>query len=198
VASIAVVVGLFAFLSTSDSGAVNDDAARQAMVDAGCTFESKEARPWREGVVHAPDGTNLTWPTELPSGGPHFGQTAIWGFYTDPVDPRNIVHNQEHGGVTLWWGPDTPQETIEEMRAFYEEDAFSMFGTEIEKLGSKVGITAWTADPERYGSDEDYWGVGKSAVCDDFDRDAFETFRDAYRGNGPEPFAVEDNQPGGS
>ncbi len=197
-ASIAAVVALFAFLSTDGNGAVNDDEVREAMVAAGCTFESKAAKPFQDSQVHAPEGSKLTWPTQLPSGGPHYGQTAIWGFYTDPVDPRFIVHNQEHGGVVLWWGPDTPQQTVEEMRSLYEADPFSMFGTQIGKLGSKVGITAWFGDQERYGSEEDYFGEGKSAVCDEFDRGAFETFRDAYRGKGPEPFAIEDNQPGGS
>ena len=29
---------------------------------------------------------------------------AVWGFYTEPVNPRMVVHNEEHGGVILWWG----------------------------------------------------------------------------------------------
>ncbi len=196
-AGVAVLIGAFVFLSVgNDDALANDEKVREAMVAAGCTFESEDAKPFKDEQVHVPEGTTVTWPTDPPAGGPHYGETAIWGFYTDPVDPRYIVHNQEHGGVVLWWGPKTPQQTVEELRAFYESDPLSMFGTQKQSLGSKVGITAWTGDQERYGSEENYFGVGKAARCDEFDRDAFKTFRDAYRGKGPEPVDVDVNQPG--
>jgi hypothetical protein len=186
-----VVFGFLAF-----GGGSADASVESTMEAAGCTFESAPAKAFSEGQVHVPEGTKVTWPTFPPAGGPHYDTTGVWGFYTEPVDPRLIVHNLEHGGVILWWGPDTPQQTVEELRAFYESDPVSMFGTELEGLGRKVATTAWTGDQARYGSEADYYGEGKAAVCPDFDRGAFEKFRDAYRGKGPEPVEMSVNQPG--
>ena len=30
----------------------------------------------------------------------------------EPVNPRMVVHNEEHGGVVLWWGPKVPPATV--------------------------------------------------------------------------------------
>jgi hypothetical protein len=73
-----------------------------------------------------------------------------------------------------------------------------MFGTPIPGLDSKIAITAWTGDPTRYGRDG-YYGEGHIAVCPaytDKTKKAFEAFRDAYRGDGPEGVPMSANQPG--
>jgi hypothetical protein len=75
-----------------------------------------------------------------------------------------------------------------------------MLGTPVgtingKSLGSKIAITAWTGDPETYTEEGDY-GTGHVAVCPRFDEEAFTTFRDAFRGKGPERIAVSMNQPG--
>jgi hypothetical protein len=63
------------------------------------------------------------------------------------------------------------------------------------KLGDKIVLTAWTGDPARYYKSGHY-GMGHIATCTEFDQDAFEAFRDAYRGDGPEGVPVSASEPG--
>ena len=70
-----------------------------------------------------------------------------------------------------------------------------MVGTPIAGLGNKIALTAWTGDPAKYYKNG-YYGVGQSAICPQFDEKAFTTFRDAYRGKGPEGIPLSSNKPG--
>ena len=56
--------------------------------------------------------TPVTWTTFPPASGEHWRTPAIWGFYRAALNPRQVVHNEEHGGVILWWGPQTPASTV--------------------------------------------------------------------------------------
>jgi len=187
--------------SGSDVAAGSDAKVRAAMIAAGCTFTSKPVLPPVHKVssgyhLDVPKLTSkVKWSTFPPSGGSHYGLWAIWDFYTQPVPPAQVVHNEEHGGVILWWGPKVPASTISELRSFYLEDPTSMFGTPIAGLGNKIAITAWTGDPARYYQDG-YYGIGKLSICPRFDEHAFTTFRDAYRGHGPEGVPASSNTQG--
>jgi hypothetical protein len=123
----------------------------------------------------------------------------VWGFYTDPVDPKRVVHNEELGGVVLWWGRQTPKSEIDAMQSFYYSSPNSMFGTPLgtingKSLGSKVAITAWTGDPRTYQRSD--WGTEHVAICPRFDEQAFKAFRDGFRGQGPEGIPTSNNNPG--
>ena len=120
----------------------------------------------------------------------------MWGFYRQPVNPRQVVHNEEHGGVVIWWGPKVPSSTVDKLEAFYQQKPGGMFGTPYAALGDKIALTAWTADPGKtYYQPGDY-GTGHIAICSSFDQKAFATFRDAFRGQGPEGIPLADDAPG--
>ncbi|MHB8643896.1 MAG: DUF3105 domain-containing protein [Gaiellaceae bacterium] len=141
----------------------------------------------------------VDWNTYPPAGGQHYSLWAVWNFYTDAVDPKQVVHNEEHGAVVLWWGPKTPASEIAQLRAFYDQSPNSMFGTPIgtiggKSLGSKVAITAWTGNPSTYQHSD--WGYLHVAILPKFDEHAFTLFRDAYRGHGPEGIPTSSNNPG--
>jgi hypothetical protein len=196
--ALAAVIGVVALTGGGDSE-VDAEAVRKAVVAAGCTYTEKPAKPLATGGVHvATIDTPVKWPTYPPAAGPHYGQTAVWGFYEQPAEPIRIVHNEEHGGVVLWWGPQTPQAEVERLNTFYSDDPVSMFGTPIAGLGRKVAISAWTGDPAKYQRNGDF-GEGHLAVCqkyDDATEEAFAAFRDKFRGNGPEGVPADQNQPG--
>ena len=59
-----------------------------------------------------------------------------------------------------------------------------MFGTPYASLGDKIALTAWTGDPNTYYKSS--YGMGHIAICSKYNQKAFQTFRDAYRGEGPE------------
>ncbi len=208
-----VVVVAFLALSGGKSAAAS---VKATMLAAGCTYEDKKPFPPRDasagngGNFHADVPTLTTpmkglWSTFPPSGGGHYQQWAIWGFYRQPVNPRQVVHNMEHGAVVMWWGPKVSAATVNELNAFYNEKISGgagdgMFGTPLtsiagKSLGDKIALTSWTSLPGTYYVKGDY-GIGHVAICPSFNEHAFTVFRDAYRGKGPEGIPLPDDEPG--
>lgn len=54
-----------------------------------------------EAVSHVEPCTDLDYPTNPPSGGPHWGVWAAFTTYDVPVPREMYVHDMEHGGVML-------------------------------------------------------------------------------------------------
>ncbi len=189
VAGTAIVLGVLA--STGSTGG----DVKAAMLAAGCTYREVPPNPPRvDPTNYHSDFPKLTtptkgeWATSPPSGGGHYYLWAVWGFYNAPVNPRQVVHNEEHGAVVIWWGPKVPASTLAKLRAFYNQSPDGMFGTPYPGLGDKIALTAWTGDPARYYQNH-YYGLGHIAICPRFDQKAFAAFR-TLRGHGPEGIAL--------
>ena len=177
------VVGTVVYLATTGSASAS---VQSSMQTAGCTLKTARATS-RQHVTSLT--AKIKYNTDPPSNGKHYYSPAIWDFYTTPANPIQVVHNQEHGGVILWWGNKVPSSTIDQMRAFYSSSPNGMLGTPLARLGSKVAITAWTAPPAGLGE-------GHVAVCPTFNETAFKAFRNAYRGQGPERYPTDTETPG--
>jgi Protein of unknown function (DUF3105) len=183
---VVVLAAVIVFIAVAAGGGSGDKNVVDAMKKAGCTYKVVKGDSAGHHVTSL--NAKIKYNTFPPSSGTHYYQPAVWDFYTDPVNPIQVVHNEEHGGVIIWWGPDVPESTIEQLRNFYNEDPVSMFGTPIAGLGKKIALTAWTSDSD---------GIhGRVATCARFDEKAFTAFRDAFRGKGPEGVPMEANQPG--
>lgn len=188
-------------LTSKHDGKATDATVAAAMKAAGCTYQDVTITIPKGKGTHIPTlATPVKWQTYPPAGGQHFGQWAVWNFYREGVDPKMVVHNEEHGGVILWWGQQTPSSEVDKLNAFYNASPNSMLGTPAQpiagkSLGSKVAISAWTGDPAKYGRHGNR-GFGHVAVCPAFDQSAFTKFRDAYRGKGPEGVPTSANDPG--
>jgi hypothetical protein len=196
---VALAIVLAVVFTSGSSGGGSGSGVASAMKDAGCTFKTLPASIPKGGDTHVDSLTApIHWNTFPPSNGQHYPAPAVWDFYSKAVNPRLVVHNLEHGGVILWWGEKTPQAEIDKLSAFYQDSPESMLGTPIDGLGSKIAITAWTGDASRY-TQKGYYGEGHIGTCprwDDKTAKAFEEFRDAYRGKGPEGVPSSQNQPG--
>ena len=183
-----VIAGVVLAMSGGDGGDDSSDL-QAAMQAAGCTVREVPPLPPKDGQnFHADSPTETTkvkWSTSPPSAGGHYGAWAVWRFYRAPITPNKMTHNLEHGGVAIWWGPQVPTATIDQLEAFYRDSPDGMVGTPYAGLGNKIALTAWTADPATYYQDGDY-GMGHIAVCSRFDEDSFKAFRDEVRGKGPE------------
>jgi hypothetical protein len=210
VVALAVVIAVFAFAGSNDKSSNGSTTSTlegnagvaSAMRAAGCTYQDVAGpKPPKGQAQHIQSlADKVDWNTFPPAGGQHYPLWAVWGFYTDAVNPKQVVHNEEHGGAVLWWGPKVPQSEIDKLRSFYDSSPNSMFGTPLpgtidgKSLGSKVAITAWTGDASTYQRSN--WGFEHVAVCPRFDESAFTKFRDAYRGKGPEGIPTSANNPG--
>jgi hypothetical protein len=219
---IAAAVGLSG--GSKSSSQPSTATVRTTMLAAGCTYQDVKPFPPRDKVNFHADVPTLTtpmtglWSTFPPAAGGHYAQWAVWGFYTTPVNPRQVVHNEEHGAVVIWWGPQVSAKTVNQLHSFYLEKVpggpgDGMFGTPLtsiagKSLGNKVALTAWTGDPANYyritkvtlpdGTTKNVgdYGIGHVAICPGFDQKAFTAFRDAFRGKGPEGIPLSSDEPG--
>lgn len=162
---VGIVAAVLAFGGGSDGGGADDAVA--ALRAAGYTY----AHPSAQGRTHVAALPPNFKPNSVPrSSGPHGNQTIIYGAYTDEVPELNAVHNLEHGAVIIYFGPQVPQSTIDEINAFYNEDPNGLIVSKHSQLGDKIALVAWT-----------HVAKGKT-----FDEDVTRKFIDAFGFKGPE------------
>ena len=185
-----------------------DASVAATMSAAGCRYADVVPYPPKDAATladyHADVPTLTTkvrWATFPPSGGSHYRLWATWGFYTKPVNPRMVVHNEEHGGVILWWGPKVPRSTVAELRRFYDSqpgggvrhpDRRARRQARPDRVDGRPRLQGRRGLAYRNGN----YGIGHVAVCPRFDEKAFTAFRDAYRGKSPQAFPIAADSPG--
>jgi hypothetical protein len=176
-------------LATAGGGSSRPSRAEVAAAMKAAGFSFKTVKGDTAGHHVTSLKAKIKYDTFPPSSGTHYYQPAVWDFYTDDaVNPIQAVHNLEHGGIVMWWGPKVPESTIEQMRSFYNESPNAMLGTQLKGLGDRIALSAWVQDKT---------GIhGEVAIGHRFDEKAFKAFRDAFRGEGPEKIPVDFNKPG--
>jgi Protein of unknown function (DUF3105) len=149
----------------SDGG--GDEGAVAALRAASYTY----THPPSQGRTHVAALPVNFKPNSVPrSSGPHSNQTIIYGAYSEEVPELNAVHNLEHGAVIIYFGPQVPQSTIDEINAFYNEDPNGLIVSKHSKLGDEIALVSWT-----------HVARGKN-----FDADVTRKFIDAFGFKGPE------------
>jgi len=184
--ALAVVLGIV-FLT----GGGKDE--RATLVAAGCTLEVKPALKGEHSLQIT--ATSDKWNTDPPTSGPHNEQSAVYGFYEDPVPLAQTVHNLEHGAIVIHYGPDVPDADVQALRNFYNDDPNGLLVALLPKLGNKIALTAWTTEESLSAQPADN-GDGFLATCPRFDEDVFSSFVDEHRFKGPERFPPESLTPG--
>ncbi len=160
-----IVAAAFAFSGGSDNSGSTDAVA--ALREAGCTYSN----PKSQGRDHTEALPPNFKPNSTPrSSGPHSNQTIIYGSYTETVPELNAVHNLEHGAVIIWYGPDVPQSTINQINDFYNEEPNGLIVSMHPQLGDEIALVAWT----------------HVARCPRFDGDVAQQFVDSFGFRGPE------------
>jgi hypothetical protein len=169
--------------------------------DIGGTFETLPATPnlryKGQRIRHVPAlPPGFKYNSNPPSSGIHTDTTVIYGIYDEAVPAISSLHNLEHGGIVIRYGPDVPGAEIDKIREFYLDDPNGLVVAPMPGLGDTIALTAWTYDRGRQ-NDRTYEGEGRLAKATRFDEDAFKAFVDTFRGHGPEAFPVADLKPGG-
>ena len=117
-----------------------------------------------DGGEHITDGVTCRAP-EAPCGpdpysslpgtsGPHWTTPAAWGVYTTPQNESQLIHNLEHGGIVIWYDPETLDEAeVAELTSYVEtQNASGISGRfkfiltpwgGTQELGGAVAVTAW-------------------------------------------------------
>jgi hypothetical protein len=192
-AALAIVLA-FVFLA----GGGGDGGERAALEQAGCTLQSFPALANAADHSDVPTVTSKPkWNSSPPTSGPHFGQTAVWDAYDEPVPLVQTTHNLEHGGVIIHYGPDVPEAEVDALRTWYNEtdDPNGLIISPLPTNGDKITLSAWTAPDASTGGTRDR-GRGFLASCTTFDEAAFSAFIDEHRYKGPERIPPELLTPG--
>jgi hypothetical protein len=192
--AIALAAGAAAFFLLGAGGSPDENEVRTDLEAAGCTMQAVKALPGKHSL--GPDDT-AKWNTDPPTSGPHYGfnpsgsaGTVIFGAYDEPVQPARVIHNLEHGGILIFYGDDVPEETVAELRTFYDAHKSGTVLAPYPKLGDKIALGAWVA-----GGDGE---KGYLAKCSDFDQAAFSAFFAGFQFRGPEPYTADMLLPGGN
>ena len=161
---------------------------KAALEQGGCTRETVESQGQRH-VETLPKG--FKYNSVPATSGPHQPQPLapiVWGVYDEPVEQIKVVHNLEHGGVIVQYGPEVPAQTVQDIVAWYRDDPNGLVLAplppalieEQPELSDEIALTAWTY----------------LQTCQRFNEEAFSNFVDLHRGNGPERFPVSALTPG--
>jgi hypothetical protein len=187
--AVALIVVLVVVVSggKSNAAAGKPQAIAATVKAAGCTLSTSTASSVASHTTSF--GESIPYSTYPPVSGRHYYQPAIWGNYTQEVDPRQAVHNQEHGGIVIWVGPEANAMLVTPI-------ADTAQGVKYPKHAppdSKIYLTAWTVGIK----DTKYLDPTNVIVtCPRFDEKAFAAFRDEFRGKGRERYKVSSLRPG--
>ena len=185
-AALVVVLGL---LFLGGGGGKSEVAVLQ---DAGCTLKSYEA------MANTPDHSDVPtletkpkWNSFPPTSGPHFGQTAIFGSYDEPVPLVQTLHNLEHGAVVIQYGRRVTPAEVTRMTDWYRDDPNGIIIAPLPELGRTIALAAWNSESSGPGETAEN-AEGILARCTRFSEEAFDSFMDGYAFKGPERFRKED------
>jgi hypothetical protein len=138
-----------------------------------------------EGNTHFGDPDRVPgYKTNPPTSGDHYagnengsGALADGAYLTTPQVAR-AVHSLEHGRVAIQYSPDLSEEEQLQIKGVFEESPQGVIMFPNPDMPYDVAITAWT----QLAGCETYEGLPTL--------DVLRTFRDIYRGQGPEFFPL--------
>jgi hypothetical protein len=152
--------------------------------EAGCTL--RQDLP-DEGNTHVPNSQAVTYRTNPPTSGNHNPNPVADGAYTTPLrtnpdtgnqmNIRNLVHAMEHGRIEIQYASKLPEPDQLALKGVFDEDPPAMVMFPNNDMPYQVAATAWR----------------QLLGCPAYNErvlDAIRAFRDTYRGQGPEPFAL--------
>ena len=192
-ALVSLLVAVGAVVAVVVPGLVGTSDARAAMTNAGCSFRTYPATT----SEHVPETASVDYNSFPPTNGAMTEETVVWGYYTEPVSEKALVHNLEHGGVAVQFGREVGPSTVARLWEFYRSDSNGLVVARLAALGDKIALAAWNArEPSKSRSGKPDLGEGVLAVCPRFDAKAFGTFVDKHRYKGPERPPRETLEPG--
>lgn len=192
IAGLVVVAAALGYALLGSGGSSSSTDAIAKLEAAGCTVQKVASLPSGDHSVLTPDGTSKKWNTDPPTSGPHYQTPAIWGAYTTPLNKAQVVHNLEHGGIFIQYGPDVPQSTVDQLKTFYDDHLNGTLLAPLPQLGSKIALGVWTTTSATSSNS----GTAYLAKCSSFDDAAYAAFFKAYQFQGPERFAPSQLAPG--
>lgn len=145
-----------------------DESAKKASCELNLDLKD-------EGNTHLNNAENVPdYDTNPPSSGDHLPNPLADGAYLDQPSPLNYVHSLEHGRIEIQYQPDLPEDEQLELKGLFLESPDGMIMFPNDELDVPVAVSAWR----------------NTMTCEKYDGantlDAIRSFRDNFRGQGPE------------
>ena len=149
---------------------------------SGGTSVAVGVRQVDDGGGHIADGSVGGLYSSVPAtSGQHWNTPANWGVYTlaNPAFQSQVIHNLEHGGIVIWYQPNTT--TPDDVAALtqYAEQ-------QVRSAKFKVILSPWTGDDFGHPIAVTAWNW--LLYQDKADIDQIRAFLDGHYGDAPEPF----------
>jgi hypothetical protein len=166
--------------------------------------------PVRPGTHVFKLNAKVKWTSFPPTSGMHYASPVPWGFYTQRINPRESLHNLEHGGIDIFYGSKIPKAQVDDqLRSFWQDDPNGLVVAPMPKrdphitapaspgLDRKIVMVAWTAKPYKARQRGAITpGHGFYIACSRFDEKTASSFVKIHRGKGPERYPVDSLTPG--
>lgn len=129
-----------------------------------------------ERTEHVSASTQLTYNTNPPTSGRHYGTAAQAGFYVEPRPAGNLVHSLEHGAVVIYYDPAKLTDEIRQSLTRFVQAHRDQWASVIvvpnpdPQPEAPFILTAWT----------------KMLKLDTYDIPTIRAFLAEYLGRGPE------------
>jgi hypothetical protein len=133
---------------------------------------------------HLPDCAKVSYGTDPPTSGPHYGNWAAFQTYTRPVPRGYYVHSMEHGAVVIVYSCSDCDDEIAAAQAMIDELPLDPACT--EAVRRRIILTPDPLLQARWAAAA--WGHSLEADC--FDLPAFRGFVEAHYALGPENFCT--------
>jgi hypothetical protein len=143
VATIAVVIALFSIIDFGGSGGDLNSALKAG----GCTvktFPSAKGEASQHLDPNDPKArANVKWDSDPPTHGTHDPVPALWGVYDTEVDQAKLIHNMEHAGIVIQYGPKVPSADVSQLLSDVQKDFQWTVVAPYAKLGDKITFEYW-------------------------------------------------------
>jgi hypothetical protein len=129
-----------------------------------------------EGTEHVPESTQITYNTNPPTSGRHYGTATQPGFYVEPRPAGNLVHSLEHGAVVIYYDPAKLTDEVRQSLTRFVQAHRDTWASVIvvpnpdPQPDAPFILTAWT----------------KMLKLDSYDIPTIRAFLAEYLGRGPE------------
>jgi len=155
-----------------------------------------------ESASHVTPCTPVTYGTNPPSSGQHYGVFPKFGVYEYAIPRGFWVHALEHGGAVVTYScTDCESEVAQAIELVKTQDveALCCSGGSCDSATNRMLLTPDPGSPTRWAASA--WGFTLTADC--FEPEVFKNFADSYRGQGPEQicaniYAADVSQPASS
>jgi hypothetical protein len=135
IAAIVLAAGaIAAFAAMGDDDGEDGGVADPALIGQVQTFDG----PSRNHTNDVVD-----YPQTPPAGGDHHDVWQNCGFYDAPILNETAVHSMEHGAVWITFRSDLPDDQVDHIRAFTEQDYVLASPWAGDDLPAPIVLSAW-------------------------------------------------------